>query len=415
MVDSALSLKDNVIVKKSNALARARNVRNNSIQPTIWEGRVVAVVAAQVKEDDAIFKEYNIPVSLLFKNINKRASGYLYSDLVDICRVLKQRNVEIESEKKWVSYSLFSKCQYVKGDKFITVRFDPDLKEHFLGLKSYFTAYALHEYMSLPSVYSQNLYEFLRSWDDRDTIEFELEVLHDKLDVSNTMRKNFGEFRRNALEKAEKDINSLTTLKYKWKPIREGRKVVNVQFTFLKKKKVPPKPMDESVISEEVLDIIPANQHLSCTGGLKTILKEKGPEQVLFYVEYTLAQHNKKAIKNWGAYINKLYKQDLYTAEFKKFQAEDEDKKAAAEARAKAEGEARKEKARIEAEKEESLRINKYLKEIPARELEELDEYILSKMTEKQQREYKHKLESKPIDGNFTMERRLALKRFLNR
>jgi len=54
------------------------------------------------------------------------------------------------------------------------------------------------------------------------------------LNVPNSLKKDFTNFRRRALEKAYKDITKHTDLEYEWEPIKKGRKVISVRFTFAK-------------------------------------------------------------------------------------------------------------------------------------------------------------------------------------
>ena len=46
------------------------------------------------------------------------------------------------------------------------------------------------------------------------------------------MKKTCGEFRRRVLDKAYTDITSRTELKYVWAPIKSGRNIVAVSFSF---------------------------------------------------------------------------------------------------------------------------------------------------------------------------------------
>ena len=63
----------------------------------------------------------------------------------------------------------------------LIIGFHPDLKEHYLQLNQYIK-YNLIEFMLLPSIYSQRLFEFLKSWDDRKETTIELKELHEMLD-----------------------------------------------------------------------------------------------------------------------------------------------------------------------------------------------------------------------------------------
>lgn len=223
-------IEESKMVKKSNALARAKWAPES-----IWEPRIVAVIAAQVHKDDKEFKEYKIPIQVLLKMCDKSSAGTFYNDLVKIARQAVGRTLEIKEPDGWTIYSLFSKCRYKKGEDSLIVRFDPDLKTHFLDLQRFYKGYPLLEFLSLPSVYSQRMYEKLRSWDDKVNIEIDLTELHETLCTPPSLKKNFAAFRRRVLEKAHKDITAKTTMQYEWEPVKQGRKVVKIRFVFGKK------------------------------------------------------------------------------------------------------------------------------------------------------------------------------------
>lgn len=223
---------DKSIIKKSNILARA------SWSPdSIWESRIVAIVAAQVHKDDKDFYNYKVSVQDLLTAAGKARTGKIYENLDKLTDKAMTRLVKLKEEKKWVKYTLFSRCEYTEGAGDLLVQFHPDLKPHYLDLKKHFTTYSLAEFLSLPSTYSQRIYEILRSWDDCVTTEISTADLHEMLCTPDSMRKNFYEFKRRALEKAHKDITEKTRLKYEWEPIKKGRKVIAVRFYMGKKTK----------------------------------------------------------------------------------------------------------------------------------------------------------------------------------
>ena len=49
-----------------------------------------------------------------------------------------------------------------------------------------------------------------------------------------SFKNSYKDFRRFVLEKAYKDINGQTALKYSWEPIKTGRAVTSIKFTFTK-------------------------------------------------------------------------------------------------------------------------------------------------------------------------------------
>ncbi|MEG1913149.1 MAG: replication initiation protein [Cloacibacillus sp.] len=226
-----------VIVKKSNALIRARWTAES-----IWEPRLVALLASKVREDDTDFHIYEIPVTELMEKTEKNASGKTYQEVTGVVDRIMGRVITIRDEvgRGWTKYNVFSRCRYRPDDGILELRFDPDLKPHYLNLQKNFAEWNLIEFLMLPSIYSQRLFEFLKSWDDKpETPLIPLDELHEMLNTPASFRANFGEFRRRVLEKAHKDITLKTTLSYEWEPIKKGRAVVAVRFIFAKKRALP--------------------------------------------------------------------------------------------------------------------------------------------------------------------------------
>jgi len=215
------------IVKKSNAIARAR------WQPeSIWEPRIVALVASKVRANDEDFLTYRIPVSELTGGSDENLRGNQYREIAKSIEHLGKATIRIEGKKprNFRQYNIFAMCGYEDGC--LIAGFHPDLKPHFLNLKAQFTAYNLFEYLNLPSSYSQQVFELLKSWANTPEVVISVPELHDILNTPESFRKNFTEFRRWVLEKAHKDIHEKTSLRFEWEPVRPGRSVEAIRFIF---------------------------------------------------------------------------------------------------------------------------------------------------------------------------------------
>jgi len=212
------------IVKKSNALARA----SWSVK-SVYEPRLVALVASRVRADDQDFQDYEIPLSEL---LGSSGDGRTRQLLVEVVEGLLGRVLTLPRPNGWAKCNVFSWCEYDAKAGCIRARFDPGLKEHYLNLQSHFTQYSLMEFLLLPSTYSQRLFEVLKSWASLPEAVIDLSDLFQMLDVPSSLRANFKDFRRRVLEKAHKDITSQTGLRYQWEPIKQGRAVAAIRFTF---------------------------------------------------------------------------------------------------------------------------------------------------------------------------------------
>jgi plasmid replication initiation protein len=216
----------NDLVVKSNAL-----IRSKWTIESIWEPRLIARLAARVRPDDEDFKVYAMPITEL---VGKNANGKVYKDLARVIRNMMSRTITIyESDSREVIYNVFSMCAIDSKRGIIEICFHANLKPHYLNLHKRFTKYSLEEFLQLPSIYSQRIYEILKSWSDKIEVTISLEDLYKYLDVPPSFKKDFNNFRMRVLDKAHYDITNLTEFRFNWLPVRPGRrKVTAIQFIF---------------------------------------------------------------------------------------------------------------------------------------------------------------------------------------
>jgi hypothetical protein len=200
-------------IRQSNDFARNRlNIRD------LMAVRILACLASTVLDDDVNFRELSVSA----KSILAHTGGNNYSALKIACTKLLGCILEkkLNDRGGFQKYTLFSTIGYKDG--VIFAKFHPDLKPFFLGLKSHFTKYELKEFLKLPSIYSQKLFEYLKSWDDCVERVEDIETICVTLGVPESFRCNFKDFRRRVLDKAHEDISQLTSLRYEWEAIKKG-------------------------------------------------------------------------------------------------------------------------------------------------------------------------------------------------
>jgi plasmid replication initiation protein len=228
-----------VEVRKSNVLVRARWRTD-----TVYALRVVALVAARITAKDKDFKSYSFPAAEIFQvDSADELGGWSYRRLKELATQIAGTPVTILDDpinQEFEIVTLFTRCRYTKKSGLFEVQLHPDLKPHFLQLReqlTQYTQYNLLEFMRLPSIYAQRLFEVLCSYHKTHSeVIIDMEDLQDRLAVPASLKKNFKDFRKRVLEPAHKSISKKTSLAYEWEPVRKGRKVVGVCFIFSKGK-----------------------------------------------------------------------------------------------------------------------------------------------------------------------------------
>jgi len=216
------------IVKKHNELVRSKISISNA------EGsRILASLIACVRHDDTQFKDtYRVPV----KDFISDQGGGSYARIKAVCRELAKATAEIEEPDPdgphpiFRIYTFFSSLVYRKG--VVEARFNTEMQPLLLDLRRCFTQYNLMEYLTLPSLYSQKLFEILKSWSNAPEVVLPVAELHRLLDTPASFRADFRQFRTRVLEKAHKDIHAKTKLRFEWESVKAGRSVEAIRFMF---------------------------------------------------------------------------------------------------------------------------------------------------------------------------------------
>ena len=215
------------IVKESNAIARAQ------LRPqaeSVWEERIISQIVAFNRVDDTEFPETDFLLGRLFDG-RKKISGREFLEIGKAVERLASTTYTIyHSRNKFEIYPIFARIAYDNG--IISACLNPKLKPYFLQLRREFSMRSLPEFRRLSSIYAQQIYRFLCSVRALEETEVEIERLHFTTTAPDVLKANFSKFRARVLEPAEKEINSKTNLKFRWEPIKQGRKVVAVRFIF---------------------------------------------------------------------------------------------------------------------------------------------------------------------------------------
>jgi plasmid replication initiation protein len=216
------------IVKKHNELVRSKiNIAN------VDGSRILANLIACVRHDDTEFKgTYQVPV----KEFLSDQGGKSYANIKAMCRELAKATAESEEPDPdgphpiFRIYTFFSLISYRKG--VVTARFNTEMQPLLLNLRRCFTEYNLTEYLTLPSLYSQRIFEILKSWANSPEVILSVADLHRLLDTPPSFRADYRNFRTRVIEKAYKDIHAKTSLRYEWEPIKVGHSVEAIRFSF---------------------------------------------------------------------------------------------------------------------------------------------------------------------------------------
>lgn len=251
------------IVKKDNRLVRTR-VKVDSVDAA----RVLASLIACIRADDT---ELKMAYMVDAKHLPVDKSGRGYRRLRELCQELAQSTAEVVDYESgdFMFCPFFSSIIYNKGT--VKAKFNYTMKPYLLELKSCFVRYNLLDYLMLPSIYSQRLFEILVSWSSLPEVKISISELGRMLNIPEYMKSDFRQFRVHVLEKAHRDITTKTSFRFDWEPIKAGRCIESIRFLFNGKRKAISK-RDKGKAQEERRKRLQAKRYLEAI----MCAKEKG-------------------------------------------------------------------------------------------------------------------------------------------
>lgn len=158
----------------------------------------------------------------------------------------------IETRMQWVG-----EANYKKTEGWVELAFWHRLSPMLFELKEQFTSYKLSRAGGLCSVYSWRLFELLMQYKNTGSLKINIDEFANYMDAPQTYRKDFGAMKRRVVEPAVKEIREKDGLKVKWEPIKAGRKIQTLIFTFPREQQTalpldtpPPKKITREYIEE---------------------------------------------------------------------------------------------------------------------------------------------------------------------
>lgn len=162
--------------------------------------------------------------------------GKNYKMVRDTLKALRDKSVNVTLPNGTdTSVSWINKYWSNKGTGKARVRFDDDMAPYIFDVRENTTRYELLNILPMQSKYAIRLYEICRSWAGIYSKEYELQELRKMLGVADDELVRYPDFRRKALEIAQREINEHTDIELNFEPILKGRKTVAIRLNIKKK------------------------------------------------------------------------------------------------------------------------------------------------------------------------------------
>jgi len=228
-------------VTMSNALTRAGHGL------TLAEKRIVAAAVSKldstrrIRPGDVLrtkitateyAEAFGVDLNTAYDQL-KSASKQLYKRSITFFEPAHRRNGKplppTIVHMRWVGL-----VKYQDGEGWVELSWWPDLLPHLTGLKKHFTTYQLQQASALRSIYSWRLLELLMRFENTGWAEYTIEDFAASMDATAKQIADFAKIRTKIIEPAVKELTEKDGWIIQWQPIKAGRKVKALRFTFMR-------------------------------------------------------------------------------------------------------------------------------------------------------------------------------------
>lgn len=143
-------------------------------------------------------------------------------------------------QMRWIG-----EVKYHDGEGWVELWWWHRLLPHLTGLQRQFTSYQLQQASALRSGYSWKLLELLQRFESTARAEYTIEDFACAMDATEKQRCDFAAIRRKIIEPAVKELTEKDGWLIQWEPIKAGRRVKAVRFSFMRN---PQKPLPLSIV-----------------------------------------------------------------------------------------------------------------------------------------------------------------------
>lgn len=132
-------------------------------------------------------------------------------------------------KRPWVQ-----ECVYIEGQSKVEIEWSKYVAPHLIELEKRFTRFQLEQVRNLRSIYSVRLLELIAGFRDTGWMQISIEDFGRAMDATEKQMANFNNLKRRMIEPAITELAEKDGLIVAWEPIKRGRKVASLKFTFAK-------------------------------------------------------------------------------------------------------------------------------------------------------------------------------------
>ena len=212
------------LVVKSNAL-----IQETRYELTTQEQKLIIYLVSLIKPNYEEFQVFSIDVKEVCNIMGITEHYQNYANLKSSLKALADKSFWISTQEKEYLFRWLEQLEIDKTQTKVLCRFDERLKPYLLKLRESFTTFNLCYVLALKSKYAIRLYELFHSYLYRKEFQLTLEEIRRMLKLEDKYAE-YKELNRNVIKKAVEEINEITDLTIEYRPIREGKRIVSIEF-----------------------------------------------------------------------------------------------------------------------------------------------------------------------------------------
>jgi hypothetical protein len=279
------------LVVQSNPLIEARY----SLGET--EQKLLRVLVSMIKPHTDTLEKcfYRFSVQDFAKFLGHGDVKSLHKEMRKIARRLKNAHVRvIKPNGNIIETSWIASFEYPRNKGWIEFEISSKLEDELLRVKEQFTKYYLANISKLKGEYSVRIYELVQQYANSNlrSRKIDLEELRGMLALPDAYKQSSNLFQR-IIRPSHEEICAKTDITFSFRPIKESRKIIAVEFYDIQKK---------AVIPPSILSLIPEKYR-----GDKDVLQDiqkymelRGPEYVTEKINYTVTRN----VENFAGYLH---------------------------------------------------------------------------------------------------------------
>lgn len=172
-------------------------------------------------------EQFGIEPDVAYKQL-RSAQENLYNRSIRHIEHYGPNGQKIEVVKmRWIS-----SIRYKEGEGEVSIAFAPEITQFLVQLKKHFTSYQLSKAAALRSTYSWRLFENLERFRETGVWEVDMDRFHIIMETPKSYRANFAQTRRWVIDPSLSELAAQTNITAEVEPIRQGRKITRLRFTF---------------------------------------------------------------------------------------------------------------------------------------------------------------------------------------